>query len=140
MRVEFAFICDYADAGVKIAALGIGFDTIMAREVPVTHPHFHLVAQFRASVAETGEKELVIRLIDADGGDVMPAVTVKINVSPPPQGLTETVARLALGLNGVRFTKFGEYAIHVVLQGQEIIRIPLRVTRAPAATTSAPGT
>ncbi|MEE9286187.1 MAG: hypothetical protein V3V35_10740 [Dehalococcoidia bacterium] len=139
MNVEFAFICDYADAGTKISALGIGFDTIMAREVPVTHPHFHLVAQFRASVAETGEKELVIRLIDADGADVMSPVTVKINVSPPPQGLTESVARMAIGVNGVRFNKFGQYALHVVMQGQEIIRIPLRVIQGPVGTMRQPG-
>ena len=44
-----------------------------------------------------------------------------------------------LALNGIRFTKFGEYAIHVVMQGQEIIRIPLRVTQAPGATATTPG-
>ena len=40
MQVDFAFICDYAEATNKINALGIGFDTIMAARVPTRHPHF----------------------------------------------------------------------------------------------------
>ena len=54
MRVDFAFLCDHAEVSGKINALGIGFDTIYARKVPVRHPYFFLVAQFRASIAEIG--------------------------------------------------------------------------------------
>ena len=42
MQVDFAFICDYAEATNKINALGIGFDTIMAQKAPVKHPSFFL--------------------------------------------------------------------------------------------------
>ena len=30
MTVDFAFVCDYAEVGGKINAMGIGFDTIFA--------------------------------------------------------------------------------------------------------------
>jgi hypothetical protein len=65
--VDFAFICDYAEATGKINALGIGFDTIFAPNVPTKHPSFFLVVQLRASTVEAGDKQLKISLIDADG-------------------------------------------------------------------------
>ena len=56
MQVDFAFICDYAESGGKVNVMGIGFDTIFPKQVPVTHPQFFIVAQFRGSFAEEGEK------------------------------------------------------------------------------------
>ena len=132
MQVDFAFICDYAEAGGKINAMGIGFDTIFAKQVPVTHSQFFIVAQFRGSVAEAGEKKVTMRLIDADGADVLPELNVSIRLRQPPQGSTETTARLALRLNSVVFNKFSEYSVHVLVGGNEMIRIPMRVAEAPA--------
>ena len=67
MDQVFAFICDFADAsGGKINALGIGFDTIYAKEVPTTHPHFYLVLKLRADAAEAGDKDIRINLIVID--------------------------------------------------------------------------
>ena len=132
MQVDFAFICDYAEAGGKINAMGIGFDTIFAKQVPVTHSQFFIVAQFRGSVAEAGEKNVTMRLIDADGADVLPELNVSIRLRQPPQGSTESTARLALRLNSVVFNKFSEYSVHVLVGGNELIRIPIRVAEAPA--------
>ena len=134
MDVDFAFICDYAEAGVKISALGIGFDTIYAQKVPATHPHFYLVAQIRASVAEVGNKDVAIRLIDADGGDVIPGMSGTIHIPEPRHGATETLGRLIMGFNNVKFSKYSQYSVHVVIQGREMIRIPLTVAQ-PASTT-----
>ncbi len=131
MDVDFAFICDFAEVAGKINALGIGFDTIYAQQVPVTHPHFHLVAQLRASIAEAGDKEIAIRLIDADGNDVIPPINTTFDVPQPPAGATETLARLGLALNSIPFPAFTQYALHVVIQGHEMIRIPLRVAQPP---------
>ncbi len=133
MQVDFAFICDYAEAGGKINAMGIGFDTIFAKQVPVTHSQFFIVAQFRGSVAEAGEKDVTMRLIDADGTDVIPELNVSVRLRHPPQGLTESIARLALRLNGVVFNKFSEYSVHLLVGGNEMVRIPIRVAEAPAA-------
>ena len=131
MQVDFAFICDYAEAGGKINAMGIGFDTIFAKQVPVTHSQFFLVAQFRGSVAEVGEKEVTMRLINADGADVIPELNVSVRLAQPPQGSTESTARLALRLNSVVFKKFSEYSIHLLVGGNEVVRIPMRVAEAP---------
>lgn len=131
MDIDFAFICDYADVGGKINALGIGFDTIYTREVPTTHPHFDLVAHIRASAAEAGDKDLVIRLIDADGIDIIPEITGTFNVPRPPEGATESTGKVGVGFNAVQFPRYSQYSLHVVIQGNEMIRIPIRVAPPP---------
>lgn len=127
MDVDFAFICDHAEVGGKINALGIGFDTIYARQVPVIHPYFYLVAQLRASIAEVGEKDLAVSLIDADGKEVTPEIKAKFNIPQPREGTTETIGRIRIGFNNVTFPRYSEYSIHAVIQGHEMIRISLRI-------------
>ena len=74
MNVDFAFICDHAEVAGKINALGIGFDTMYAPEVPFKHPSFFLVVQVRASAVEAGEKSLEVHMIDEDGKEIIPAL------------------------------------------------------------------
>ncbi len=130
MDIDFAFICDYADVSGKINALGIGFDTIYAREVPVRPRTFYLVAQLRMSVAEAGGKEVEFHLIDADGADVIPPLKKKVEI-PTPAGAFETKGRLAMAFNNIEFPRYGVYSLHLVIQGSEMVRIPLRVAPHP---------
>lgn len=130
MDVDFAFICDHAEIAGKINALGIGFDTIYAAQVPVTHPYFHLVVQLRASVTEAGNKDMEVRLIDADGNDVIPAITSRFEVPRPSAG-TEGIARIAVLFQNVAFNDYGSYSVRVIIQGAEMVRIPLRVAPPP---------
>lgn len=132
MNVDYAFLCDYAEAGPKLHAMGIGIDAILAKQVPVTHPTFFLVLQMRASATESGNQNMLIRLIDADGKSVIPEINANLNIAPPAGGATASVARLALRLNSITFPKFSEYAVHVLVQGQELVQLPIRVSPAPA--------
>jgi hypothetical protein len=130
MQVDFAFICDYAEATNKINALGIGFDTIMAQKTPMRHPNFFLVAQLRANLVEAGEKNFEVALIDGEGREVLPPVKGKLNIPRPPSG-TESTGRLAMRFDSVEFPRYGYYSLHVVVEGHEMVRIPLRVVTAP---------
>ncbi|MHB0914027.1 MAG: DUF6941 family protein [Armatimonadota bacterium] len=132
MRVDFCFICDYAIFdGVKLSALGIGFDTIYANQVPFVHPTFHLVAQIRASLAEVGEKEVSVHLVDADGTDIIPPLNAPMNILQPPAGAIDAKAIFVVGFGGVKFPKYGDYTLFLAVQGQELSRIPLRVSQPP---------
>ena len=133
MDIDFAFICDHAQIGQKIDAMGIGFDTIQASEVPAQHRHFALVVQLRASVPEAGDKDLTISLIDSDGADVIPAIQATLNIPAPPPGTAESIGRMMINFDNVEFPSFSQYSIHVVVQGTEMVRIPLRVVQAPTA-------
>ncbi len=130
MKPDFAFVCDYAEVTKKINALGIGFDTIFAPKIPCRHPHFFLVIQLRANVVEAGEKNLEVRLIDEDGNDIMPTLRSKFIVQKPISG-TESIGRIAMEFNNVEFPRYGSYSLHAVIEGQEMVRVPLKVSPPP---------
>jgi len=130
MKPDFAFVCDYAEITGKINALGIGFDTIYVPKVPYKHPHFFLVIQLRANVVEAGEKNLEVRLIDEDGKDIIPTLRGKFIIQKPVSG-TESIGRIAMDFNNVEFPRYGAYSLHAVIQGQEMVRVPLKVSPPP---------
>jgi hypothetical protein len=130
MQVDFAFICDYAEATNKINALGIGFDTIVIAQAPGKHPTFFLVIQMRASVVEAGEKKFEVHLIDEDGKQVIPPVVGNFAIPRPPAG-AESTGRIAVRFDNVEFPRFGAYSVHAIFEGHEMVRIPLRVAKAP---------
>ena len=130
MKVDFAFICDYADAMGKINALGIGFDTIYAPKVPFRHPMFSFVLQLRASVVEVGAKKLEVHLIDEDGNDIIPVLRKDIQVIRPITGV-ESVAKVALHFRNVEFPRHGSYSLRAVLDGSEIASVPINVNLPP---------
>ena len=127
MEVDFAFLCDYAENAAKVNALGIGFDTISAPEVPCRHGQMHLVVQFRANVTEQGIKRARIEMIDADGGSVA-TVEGEMDIRVPDGG-TEALARLAVAFNGIEFPRFGDYSIHILIDDNEMKRIGFHVVR-----------
>jgi len=132
MELVFAFTCDYAmQSGGKIHALGIGFDTIFARDVPFKHRQFFLVAKLRASIAEAGDKRVTVSLIDADGNDVFPPAQARLTI-PRPQGSIETTANLLMGFDNLEFGKFGDHSLHLVVEGHEMAAIPIRILPAPS--------
>ncbi len=131
MRCDYAFLCDFAsDKGNSINALGIGYDLLLAPQLPATHPHFFLVSQLRASVVEVGKKSLGVRLIDEDG-QVLLAQDGQLQFERPLYG-TESVARLVLGFYMVQIPKYGAYSFHVTVEGLEMARIPFTVVKPPA--------
>ena len=130
MIVDFAFVCDYAEVTGKINALGIGFDTIYAPKVPCRHPSFFLVIQLRANVVEAGEKTLEVHLIDEDGKDTIPTVGGKFSILKPPGG-TESIGRIAMQFHNVAFPKYGLYSLRAVVEGLEMVRVPLKVSPPP---------
>jgi Family of unknown function (DUF6941) len=130
MKVDFAFICDYADAMGKINALGIGFDTIFAQKVPIKHPIFCFVLQLRASSLEAGMKRLEVYLNDEQGKNIIPVLRKEIKMTRPITG-AESVAKVALHFRNVEFPRYGSYSIHAILDSNEIASIPLKVNPPP---------
>jgi hypothetical protein len=132
MNTDFAFICDFAEAGAKLNALGIGFDTIYAAQLPARHPHFSLVMQLRSSAAEAGQKKIQVNLMDDDGKDVIPPVQGQFNL-PRAEGRTYATGRFVMEFNGVEFKSYGTYTITVAVEGMEVAALPFRVSPRPNA-------
>ena len=138
MEVNFAFLCDYADQSAgKMAAIGIGFDTIYAIKVPAMHPLFYSVISIKFSAPEAAPKQISMHLIDEDGNNVVPPLDTTINVGPPPPGFLYRNQRIALALHGVTFPRYGDYTVSWLVGGQEIKTVPLKVAPPPVPPTTA---
>ena len=134
MNVEYAFLCDYADPGPKLTAVGIGIDSIYAPGVPVQHPQFFAVLCLRFSLNETRRtKTFEIFLQDADGRDVIPPVSASADVPAPVEGMTYRTHRLVHGMYGVNFQQFGDYQLSWVMDGIEVHAVHFRVLPSPEA-------
>jgi len=130
VKVDFAFLCDYAEGSGKLSALGIGFEIIIGKQLPVRHPHFCLVIQLRTSTVEASAKEIKVYLIDADGKDVIPPLQGKFNIPKAPSG-TESIGRVVMEFNSVQFPLYDTYSVRAVIEGIEMVSIPFKVIPPP---------
>ena len=133
MDIDFAFLADTAqESGGKLHALGIGIDTLIAAEVPVAMPALAAITQVRYSVAEEGAKTLAIRVVDADGGNVIPPIDSQVTFAVPP-GTAVASARVIVALNGLTFPRYGDYAIHIAIDGHDVANLRFAVVEQPTA-------
>lgn len=133
MEREFAFLCDYAEAEQKLHAIGIGWDTINAPTLPAIHPTMCVVAKLRGTIAESGTKNIELRLIDADGADVIPPLQHQLPFEVKPPRL-EGYLQIVLNLSGLPLQKYGRYAVHVVVDGHEMATLTFSVVAPPTTT------
>ena len=130
MECDFGFICDYAEQDAKLHAVGMGWDMVYATGVPTMHPVMTFVAKLRGSLAEAGVKDMSLRIIDADVEDVIPPVEQQINFEVKP-GQLSAAATILVNMYGLQFKKFGQYAIHLVVQGVEMKVVHFTVATPP---------
>jgi hypothetical protein len=118
----------------KLYVLGGAFDTISARSFPAIHRSLTL-----ALVAEIGpgdrnrDLDLVIRLLDEDGGDLGVESQGKLRVGAPsdlPAGAM-TLVPLATVFNNLKFPTAGGYVFVVEHEDEELTRVPFRVRQVP---------
>jgi hypothetical protein len=131
MECEFAFLCDFAEQDRKLHAVGIGWETIQAPNLPHRQPNMGIVVRLRGSVAESGTKDVSVRLIDADGQDVITAIHQQVSFEP--RGM-EGHVNLVVQLTNVQFNVYGAYAAYVTVGGEQKARLPFTVVepRTPA--------
>ena len=130
MELAFAFLCDYAVQERKLHAIGIGWDTIYAPSLPTVHPNMTLVAKLKGTIAESGTKDISVRIIDADGVDVMPPLERQLPFEVKPPHLSGNL-QIVLMLGNLRFEQYGSYAIHLVVQDHEMTEVTFNVTEPP---------
>jgi hypothetical protein len=124
VECEFAFLCDFAEQDRKLHAVGIGWETIQAPNLPHRQPNMGIVARLRGSVAEAGTKDVSVRLIDADGRDVIPAIHQQLKFEP--RGM-EGHVNLVVQLTNVQFQSYGAYAAYVTVGGEQKSRLSFTV-------------
>lgn len=130
MKVELLAMCDAAtDSAGKLNILGV-YDTIGAPKMPAVHPRCAIVLKIRFERIERGEHRLKLNIIDEDGAPVIPSLEAPLNVTFPNAQPSAT-AQMILDLHNVKFTRFGQFAIDLAVDGRQEATIPLFVRQAP---------
>lgn len=138
MKVNFGFLCDYADAtGGKLNAMGIGFDTIYANTVPATHRQMFAVVSIEFSSVEVGPKDIALHIINADGGQVIPPIARTLNVPNPTPGYSFRTQRIVIGIGDLTFPTYGDYSVVWLVGSTEVHRMTVRVAEPPPSPSTA---
>lgn len=130
MQVEIFAISDAAtnDNG-KLNVLG-AFDTIWVRQFPAVYPHCAVAVRMRFLAMEQGPHALVVRFMDADGVNVLPPANGSFSIAmAEPQ--RSASADIVLNIQSLNLLKPGEYALELIVDGENLRSLPLFVKETP---------
>lgn len=138
MDVQIASLCDSAaDYGGKLCLIG-AFDTILVRQFPALHPFCSVALRIIFRDTDEGKHTLRLNLIDDDGQSLLPGMPAsELNINMPENQFFASV-NLVFNLQGMRFTKAGQYSLDITLDGAIVARIPLQVLIMPPEGSAAP--
>jgi hypothetical protein len=129
MQLDFAFLCDAAtEHGGKLNALGLGIDRLNAGRLPAVHGRLMLVSRFSYGASDVGSRPFTIRITDADGREVGRTVQGEMNLQLG-EGTTTARANLLVDLVNLEFTTYGPHEVVVLINGDEMVNLPLEVAR-----------
>lgn len=132
MKLDFAFLADAADCppGGKLYILGAGFDTIHSKNFPCIHPQISLVMRIILNPIELDKPhDAEIRLIDADGKDVISKIKLNIPAPKVPVPVKEIGIGLVSNLKEIKFESSGQYSFEILLDGAHIKSLPLNLVK-----------
>ena len=123
MEVTLALLCDSASiaADGKLNILG-QFSQVASPSFPCELPLMHLALRFEAQPSDAGaERELLIRLVNADGNRIgelgglltVPQFEPSGNSSDGP-----TMLQTVVPLPNITFPEPGAYALHLLIDGE----------------------
>ena len=129
MQVNLLVLCDAANVSRegKLNILG-EFDSIHASAFPLTYPTMVLVLRMEAHPTESGDHRLKLRLLDADGQDVVPPLEGEFSTGFPPfAGVPVRTAPIILQMHGVRFARPGHCSFELLVDGHHLRSLPLHI-------------
>lgn len=132
MNVALALLADYANVTRegKLNLLGL-FERINAPALPWVHPQMQLALSLEASPAEYDmTKNVEIKLLDADGNTKF-AISSGLKVPREKSGRSVSINTI-IAINNLRFDTAGDYAFHILIDGDDKKEIPLRVEYVPS--------
>lgn len=128
MEVEVFVLCDAAtDERGKLNILGT-FDSIGAREVPLTHPQCAIATRIRFERVERADHTIKVTIADEDGTLIIRPMEAKMRVSFPDEQPSYPY-NLILNLHRMKFERFGEFTIDLAVDGRQAASLPLFVNQ-----------
>ena len=124
MEVEIFTLCDFAqDNNSKLTIVGT-FDSINARQFPVTHPICSIACRLRFAAKESGAHHFRLRLIDTSGKEIIQPVQGEINIAPPSNSQFASI-NIVINFNQLQFEKPGRYSFELYLDDDWRSGLPL---------------
>ena len=128
MEITLALLCEAAnltDDG-RLNVLG-AFDRLTTRTIPTEPTPLTLVVRTSTSPAEQDSLwDVIIRLLDEDG-DIVSTVEALYTPNESDSSGSPNVETTVLRLPGIVFDDPGQYAIHVLFNGDEKARVPFEL-------------
>jgi hypothetical protein len=126
VKVPLAVLCDAANVSRegKLNILGI-FSALRARQLPCVHPSLTLVVALEATWTERGEHSIDIRLVDADGGELL-KLDGRVHVQGERPGLPILTPAI-LQLTNLTFPRAGTYTVDILVDRRHERSLPLDV-------------
>ncbi len=129
MQVDFAFLCDAAtESGGKVHAIGIGFERINVRALPVVHPRAVAVVRFGFTRGDAGDHYFRVRVSDGDGRDIAPPVEGQVSLQVGEES-SGGKANMIVDLVQLDLRTQGPHEVNVTIDGQELVSLPFEVVQ-----------
>jgi hypothetical protein len=127
MRVDLALLADYAAItnDRKLIVSGV-FDAVLIGKVPGKLSRMMLALKLRVYGDEPEEHKVLVRLVEPDGKDVIPATDLGMSVRREDPSL-DVVSPLVVSFDNVMFQRVGPYSIDVFLDGAFADRVTFDV-------------
>ncbi len=124
MEIEIFTLCDFAqDNNSKLTIVGT-FDSIHAKQFPVSHPVCAVASRLRFAAKEAGDYLLKLRLINIDGKEIIQPIEGNITVGSAPNGQFSTI-NFVVNFNQLQFEKPGRYSFELYIDGDWKTGLPL---------------
>ena len=135
MKLSYALVADHAFLSIdkKVNIIGV-FETINAANFPLVHPKFVVVGSIEPSKQVF---KMAINIADATTGKKVIENNTESEIKLPAEQATNNFNFIIEILN-IAFQAAGNYKVEIVVDGQKLGEIPLKVSSAPTTIVSNP--
>lgn len=128
MNIETFVTCDFAQDNMgKLTVVGM-FDTINAKQLPLTHPFMCIALRMRFMMHELGKHS--IRIEFRDPNDTLMLMPFEGQIDVSNIGTDSGTANIVLNHMAMQFKIHGKYLIRLFIDTVERASIPLYINRA----------
>jgi len=92
----------------------------------------HLALRVCFGPADSGPHTLVVRLVDPDGHEVIPALQAGFSIEAPTDSDAEDALQMVLEIGNVPFASAGPHAVDILVDGRYEDTVPLRIKKLSA--------
>ncbi len=134
MKLNYVLVADQAFLSIdkKVNIIGV-FETINAVSFPVAHPKFVVVGSIEPSKQVF---KLAINIVDGLTGEKVIDTNTEREIKLPA-GQSPANFNFIVEIVNIAFKAAGNYRVEIVVDGQKLGAVPLKLAQAPSAAAAA---